>query len=78
MGGAFLRCQKRSDSSLHGQIYYKEALTQTADGIFGSLSPHLDIVCEVFWQKMAGHIKGLFWPDRWSLSGLLKTVSEVT
>lgn len=59
---------------LHGQIYYKEALTQTADGIFRSLSPHLDIVCEVFWHKMAGHIKGLFWPDRWSLSGLLESL----
>jgi len=63
---------------LYGQIYYKEALMQTAGWIFGSLLPHLDIVCEVFWQKRATDIKGLFWLDRWSLSQLLQSVSEVT
>lgn len=46
---------------LYGQIYYKEALMQTAGWIFGSLLPHLDIVCEVLWQKRATDIKGLFW-----------------
>ncbi len=70
MGQAFLRCEKKSDSclSMARFIIRKHSCRQPA-GFWESFASFRHCVWSVL-AKRATHIKGLFWPDRWSLSQL--------